>query len=90
MIHSIKNEDVEGKPTFKKQAQSIWDLFSDCYYVGYNIMNYDLPIIKREFVRVGMDFEYKIEDIIDTKKIFNYMVPRTLISAYTFHTSLLH
>lgn len=85
LIHGIKNEDLKEKSTFRKRAQEIWDLFNNCYYAGFNIMNYDLPLLKREFIRVGMDFEYETKQIIDAKKIFNYMVPRTLISAYKYY-----
>jgi DNA polymerase III subunit epsilon len=81
-VHGIRDEDTKDAPTFKDRAQEIWDLFHDCYYAGYNIMEFDLPMLRREFVRVGMDFEYKEENIIDSKVIYRYLSPRTLSSAY--------
>ncbi len=84
-VHGIRNRDVKGKPTFRDKAQELWDIFNDCYYGGFNIMSFDLPILRREFVRVGMDFEYKQERIIDSKIIFSYMSPPTLSSAYAHY-----
>ena len=81
-VHGISNEFVKNAPNFKKKAQEIWELFHSCYYGGYNVMEFDLPMLRREFVRVGMDFDYKTKDIIDSKTIYRYLSPRTLSSAY--------
>lgn len=85
-IHRISNDDVKDKPTFRDKSQEIWDLFNDCFYGGYNIMNFDLPVLRREFVRIGMNFEYDIDHIIDSKKIYRYMVPRTFSAVYEYYT----
>lgn len=87
MIHGIKNSDVRGKPKFRDRTQLLWDTFSDCYYGGFNIMEFDLPILRREFIRCGMDFEYKETQIIDSRRIFHRMVPRTLAAAYKYYCS---
>lgn len=81
-IHGIANEDVAGKPTFKQIAQTFWGVFENSYYGGFNIINFDLPILRREFLRVGLDFNYDNGQIIDSKIIYNYMEPRTLSAAY--------
>ncbi|MFH1522198.1 MAG: 3'-5' exonuclease [Patescibacteria group bacterium] len=84
-IHGIKDKDVQGKPRFKDKANELWETFNDCYYSGFNIMNFDLPMIKREFIRVGLDFVYKINSIIDTKVIYQGMVSNTLSNAYKYY-----
>lgn len=81
-IHGITNEALDGRPIFRDKAQELFDIFNDCYYGGYNVLNFDLPILRREFVRVGMDFEYKHGQVIDSKEIFNYMEPKNLSAAY--------
>lgn len=81
-VHGIRDEDTKDAPMFKEKAQELWDLFSKSYYAGYNVMEFDLPMLRREFIRVGMDFEYRDEDIIDSKVIYRYLSPRTLSSAY--------
>jgi len=84
-VHGITNEMVGDKPKFREKAQEIWDVFYNCYYSGFNIINFDLPVLRREFIRVGMDFEYSREQIIDSKEIFYHMVPRTLSATYEYY-----
>lgn len=84
-IHGIKDEDVAMMPTFKEKAQDIYEIFKNCYYSGFNVNGFDLPFLKREFLRVGIDFEYTNDDIVDAKQIFHYMEPRTLTAAYKFY-----
>lgn len=84
-VHGIRNRDIKDKPTFRDKSQELWDVFHDCYYSGFNINNFDLPLIRREFIRVGMDFEYSTKQIIDSREIFLKMVPRTLSSTYEYY-----
>ena len=85
-VHGIRNRDVREKPKFRDKAQELWDIFYDCYYSGFNIINFDLPLLRREFIRCGMDFEYSVDRIIDSREIFQKMVPRTLSSTYEYYT----
>jgi len=84
-VHGVKDEDVKGRPTFKEAAQKLWEVFHNSYYGGYSITNFDLPLLKREFLRAGMDFNYKYEEIIDSRVIFNYMEPRNISFAYKYY-----
>jgi len=84
-IHGITNKFLEDKPTFKEKAQEIWEIFNTCHYGGYNILNFDLLLLRREFIRAGIDFDYSQSKIIDAKAIFHYMEPRTLSAAYKFY-----
>lgn len=89
-VHGISDEQVADKPTFKDKAQEFWEIFSNCYYSGFNVISFDLPLLKREFVRVGMDFQYTSNDIIDAKTIFHSMEQRTLSAAYKFYCGKEH
>jgi DNA polymerase III subunit epsilon len=82
VIHNIKNEDLLKEATFRKRSRELWDIFYDCFYCGFSIVDFDLLILRREFIRLGLDFDYSFNDIIDLKFIFNYMEPRTLSAAY--------
>lgn len=86
VIHNIDNKTVEKSPTFKDIAQELWEVFHDCYYSGFNILNFDLLVLRREFIRVGMDFNYKTEQVIDSKRIFQHMAPTNLSSAYEYYS----
>ncbi|MDO8593208.1 MAG: 3'-5' exonuclease [bacterium] len=84
-LHGITDEQVKDQPTFREKAQDFWAIFNDCYYGGFNIANFDLPMLRREFLRVGMGFDYAAAKIIDSKTIYHHMEPRTLSAAYKFY-----
>ncbi len=89
-IHGITEEQIKDKPSFKDRSQEFWDIFSNCYYSGFNVIGFDLPMLKREFLRVGMDFQYTSDDIVDAKTIFHEMEKRTLSAAYKFYCDKEH
>lgn len=89
-IHGLTNDDLADKPTFREKAQELWEIFSNSYYSGFNIINFDLPMLKREFLRVGMDFVYETAQIIDSKVIYYSMEPRTLSAAYKYYCGQEH
>ena len=90
VVHGIKNEDVADKPTFRELAQELWAVFQDSYYSGFNVVGFDLPILRREFLRAGLDFDYHDAKIVDSKVIYNYMEPRTLSAAFKFYCGKEH
>jgi DNA polymerase III subunit epsilon len=84
-VHGLTDDNLVGKPTFHDKAQELFDVFNNCYYGGFSIVNFDLPILRREFVRIGMDFEYTAEQIIDAREIFRYLEPKNLAAAYVHY-----
>lgn len=80
----VTDKNVAHEPKFKERAQELWDIFNNCYYGGFNVMNFDLMVLRREFIRVGIDFDYKTSQIIDSRVIFRFMVPRNLSSGYKY------
>ena len=84
-IHGLDNGNLKDKPNFQQKSQELFDTFSNCFYGGFNIINFDLPILRREFVRVGMDFEYSSGQIIDAKEIFKFLEPKNLSAAYSHY-----
>ena len=84
-VHDIKDKDVEANPCFKDKARDLFEDFNDCYYSGFNVLNFDLPILRREFIRVGIDFDYDPDQVIDTKEVYQYMTPRTLSNSYEYY-----
>lgn len=89
-VHGISDEQVKNQPTFKAKAAELWQIFNDCYYSGFNVMAFDLPLLKREFLRAGLDFDYSKAKIIDAKVIYHFMEPRTLTAAYKFYCKKEH
>ncbi|MDD4271335.1 MAG: 3'-5' exonuclease [Patescibacteria group bacterium] len=89
-IHGISDEKVKDAPTFKDKAEELFNIFNDCYFSGFNVLSFDLPMLKREFLRVGKDFNYENAKIIDAKVIYHFMEPRTLSAAYQFYCKKEH
>jgi len=84
-VHGITDEEAQKHPYFKEYAQEFFEVFSNCYYGGFNVIGFDLPMLQKEFKDVGMDFKYNIDDIVDSKVIFHTMEKRDLTSAYKFY-----
>jgi len=86
-IHGIKDEDVKDKPTFKEIAQSLANDFTGCDFAGFNSNKFDIPMLAEEFLRAGVDFDFKKRKFIDVQVIFHKMEQRTLSAAYKFYCS---
>ncbi len=89
-IHGISDDKVKDQPAFKDKAEEFYEIFNGCYYSGFNVLTFDLPMLKREFLRVGLDFDYANSKIIDAKVIYHYMEQRTLAAAYKFYCKKEH
>ena len=84
-VHGITNEEASNWPYFKEYAQELYEVFSNCYYGGFNVIGFDLPMLQKEFKEAGFNFNYNTEDIIDSKVIFHNMEKRDLTAAYKFY-----
>jgi DNA polymerase-3 subunit epsilon len=84
-VHGIFDEDVKDKPLFKDAAHELKNYIADCDLAGYNCLNFDVPLLVEEFLRVGIDFDVKSRKIIDVQNIFHKMEQRTLSAAYKFY-----
>ena len=84
-IHGIYDEDVKDKPTFQDYADEIFSFLKDADIGGYNLINFDLPLINKEFERVKMTSPLNSETkIIDPMRIYHKMEKRDLSAAYKF------
>lgn len=81
-VHGLTDDDVKDQPTFQEKSNELWQAFNDCYYSGFNVVRFDLPLLRQEFLRCGKDFSFHPMDIIDAKVIYHAMEPRTLSAAY--------
>jgi DNA polymerase-3 subunit epsilon len=84
-IHGISNEDVADEPTFKKVAKSLAQWMEGCDVAGYNSIKFDVPMLAEEFLRAGVDFNFRKRKLIDVQNIFHKMEQRTLKAAYRFY-----
>ncbi len=81
-IHHITDDMVADKPTFGDVAQEVVELINDSDLGGYNIKNFDIPMLQNEFARIGLPFDVEDKKIIDAMTIFKLKEGRTLSDAY--------
>jgi DNA polymerase-3 subunit epsilon len=84
-VHHITDEDVKECPTFRQIAKSLYQFMEGCDFGGFNSNRFDLPMLVEEFLRVGVDVDFKKRKFIDVQNIFHQMEQRTLVAAYKFY-----
>ena len=70
-VHGITDEDVRDEPTFKQIAKSLAKFIEGCDFGGFNSNRFDLPLLVEEFMRVGVDVDFKRRKFIDVQNIFH-------------------
>jgi DNA polymerase-3 subunit epsilon len=81
-VHKITDDMVKDKPTFRQLSKGIHAFLQDCDLGGYNMINYDLPLLSEEFARCQLMFPSPTVKTVDAGRIFHIKEPRTLESAY--------
>ena len=84
-VHHITDEDVKDCPTFKQIAKSLKAFMEGCDFGGFNSNRFDLPVLVEEFLRAGVDVDFRKRRYIDVQNIFHKKEERTLIAAYRFY-----
>lgn len=84
-IHGISDADVANEPTFDKIAKSMAKWMEGCDIAGYNSTRFDVPMLAEEFLRAGVDFDFRKRKMVDVQNIFHKMEQRTLKAAYHFY-----
>lgn len=86
-IHGITNEDVENEPPFSAFAKGLNDFFIGCDLGGYNILEFDIPVLAEELLRCDItpSFDHPHVRIVDNCKIFKKKEERTLKKALEFY-----
>ncbi len=84
-IHGITNDDVYGSPSFRDVSLALHDQFKGCDLAGFNLTNFDVPLLYEEFARVGIDWELSGVKMIDAGTLFKRREERTLAAAVQFY-----
>lgn len=84
-IHGITDADVAGAPRFRDIAAELAAYLEGCDLAGYNIAGFDLPVLRAEFLRVGVPFEVTDRRLVDAQRIFFAREPRHLAAAARFY-----
>ena len=87
-VHGISDEDVKDCPTFRQVAKSLAQMMEGCDIAGYNSLKFDIPMLAEEFLRAGIDFDFRKRKLVDVQNIFHKKEQRTLKAAYKFYCGL--
>ena len=81
----LNPEDVKDEPTFAQVAKSLEQFIRGCDFGGFNSNRFDLPVLVEEFLRAGVDVDFKRRRFVDVQNIFHKKEQRTLVAAYKFY-----
>jgi DNA polymerase-3 subunit epsilon len=84
-FHKISDEDIKDAPSFASITSEIIDFIGDGDLAGFNSNKFDIPVLAEEFLRAGIDFDFRSRRFIDVQNIFHKMEQRTLFAAYKFY-----
>lgn len=87
-IHGITDETAGKEPKFSVYAESIAELLEGCDVAGYNIWNYDIPLLREEFLRKGINWPYTDTKVVDVYKLLSLALPRKLSNVYKMFTGI--
>lgn len=77
-IHGIDNDMVKDKPVFSDIIKSLTNIFGKSKYIaGYNICNYDIPLVKSLLERHCVDFDFSQIQFIDVYHIIKNVLDET-------------
>lgn len=84
-VHGITDEDVRDCNTFKEIADSLHTYIEGCDLAGYHSLAFDFPMLRKEFERAGIDWDYTKVNLIDVGNIVKIQNPRDLTSAFRMY-----
>ena len=89
-IHGITDADVADAPIFKKVAREVEKFLRESDLAGFNLKNFDLPMLQGEFDRAEVPFSCADRHVIDAKEIYHHHESRTLSDAVRFYCAVEH
>lgn len=81
-VHGIGDADVAGQPPFRAYARALYEHIRDCDLAGFGIERFDLPLLRAEFARAGLDVAFDDVAVIDAMVLFHRQEPRDLRAAH--------
>ena len=84
-IHGIRDADVRAKPNFAKIANRLAKFLSGCDLAGFNIMRFDLPLLKSEFSRAAIGWPDQEVRVVDAHVVYQEKERRDLTAAVKYY-----
>ena len=89
-IHGISDADVKDAPSFREIAPALLEFLGEADLAGYNVRGFDIPLLLKEFERVGIPLRLEGRRIVDMQTIFFRREPRDLAAAVRFFAGREH
>lgn len=89
-VHGITDEMVKNAPKFEQVAGEILARFSGADLAGFNLINFDVPMLWEEFARADTTWNLDGIQIVDAGNIFKKKEPRTLSAGVKFYCGREH
>jgi DNA polymerase-3 subunit epsilon len=89
-IHGITDADVKDEPRFAQVAKGIAEYFAGCDLGGYNVINFDIPMLRAELERARQQLDTSQIAVVDAYRIFVTREPRDLAGALSFFCGKAH
>ena len=84
-IHGISDADVRAKPQFAQIADRLTKFLEGCDLAGFNVMRFDLPLLKSEFSRAGMGWPEQEVRVVDAHIVYQEKERRDLTAAVKYY-----
>ena len=84
----LTDEDVATAEPFREIARKLADYIAGFDLVGFNLLNFDVPILAEEFLRCEVEPPFERVGIIDCGVIFKRKEERTLGAAVQFYCGM--
>jgi DNA polymerase III subunit epsilon len=84
-IHGITDEMVANCEPFEAHASELSIVLRACNLVGFNLSNFDVPLLWEEFHRAGIEWDMSDVRIFDAGTLFKRREERTLAAACKFY-----
>ena len=73
-VHRIYDVDVCTESTFEDSSKEFHAFLENCHLAGFNIIGFDIPLLRNEFKRCGLHFSTSDRFVIDLQKIYHLKV----------------
>lgn len=89
-IHGIRDEDVRDAPAFRDVAATLSANLTDCDLAGYNLRDFDIPVLRRAFADADCAWPCENAAIVDVFRIYRDRETRTLSDAVRCYLGRTH
>ncbi len=89
-VHGISDADVAQCPSFAALAPELAAFLEGCDLAGYNIRQFDVPVLLREFEIAKVPFSMEGRRVVDMQTIYFRKEPRDLGAAVRFFAGREH